>query len=284
MKKIILPLLALLSYTANAQVGINTTTPNNATVLDITSNEKGILIPRLTTSQRDTNLADNNPLTVPPAGIANSALSPGTLIFNTTENRFEFWDGTVWRQLFVATSSVAGNDGVVKINSSNGGAKPTLTLSANGNKYGTAKQIVYTTPLVFAPSPTTSWPETTVPFPGVTSNIYIGTDDATKRWRENPINGQVHIWRVIANVTPGANSSGSVKMTFKNPDSNFEITSIGYLPGGSSGDGNILTFYFYTIADQESLNANRGYQLSAQADVACTVVVESFTRVSLFKD
>ncbi|WP_228451970.1 hypothetical protein [Chryseobacterium sp. G0186] len=264
-----------------AQVGINTTSPNGAVILDITSNEKGILIPRLTDSDRDTYLADNNALTVPPAGVVNANLTAGTLIFNTTTNNFQYWDGTLWRQLFVPTSSQAGNDGVVKVNSGNANVKPSLTLSAAGNGYGPRQQVTYSTPLVFAASPTTSWPETTVPFPGVTANIYTA---ASGKWRENEIYGQVHVWRLIANITPGSNSSGSVKATFKNPDSGFEINSIQLVPSGSSGVGNLLTFYFYTIADAASLDPGRGYQLFMESDLSCGVVVESFTRVSLFKD
>lgn len=264
-----------------AQVGINTTTPNGAAVLDIISNQKGILIPRLSDADRNTNLADNDPFTVPPAGVANPSLTSGTLIFNTTSNTFQYWDGTVWRQLFVTTSSQAGNDGVVKVNSGNANVKPSINLSASGSGYGPKQQVLYATPLVFAASPTTSWPETTVPFPGVTSNIYIS---ATGKWRENEIYGQVHIWRLIANVTPGSNSSSSVKATFRNPDSGFEVTSIQFLPSGSSGVGNLLTFYFYTIADAASLDPGRGYQLFLESDSNSNALIDSFTRVSLFKD
>lgn len=267
-----------LSY---AQVGINTTTPNGAAVLDIISNQKGILIPRLSDADRNTNLADNDPLTVPPAGVVNPSLTNGTLIFNTTSNTFQYWDGTVWRQLFVTTSSQAGNDGVVKVNSGNANVKPSINLSASGSGYGPKQQVLYATPLVFAASPTTSWPETTIPFPGVTSNIYIS---ATGKWRENEIYGQVHIWRLIANVTPGSNSSSSVKATFRNPDSGFEVTSIQFLPSGSSGVGNLLTFYFYTIADAASLDPGRGYQLFLESDSNSNALIDSFTRVSLFKD
>ncbi|HCN52102.1 MAG TPA: hypothetical protein DIT10_23975 [Chryseobacterium sp.] len=264
-----------------AQVGINTVSPNGATVLDISSNQKGILIPRLSDSDRDTNLADNDASTVPPAGVVNANLTAGTLIFNTTTNNFQYWDGTLWRQLFVPTSSQAGNDGVVKVNSGNANVKPSLSLVASGNTYGPRQQVIYATPLIFAASPTTSWPETTVPFPGVTANIYI---DATGKWRENEISGQVHVWRLIANVIPGSNSSGSVKATFTNPDSGFEVNSIQLLPSGSSGSGKILTFYFYTIADPASLAPGKGYQLFMEADTGCTVNIDSFTRVSLFKD
>ncbi|WP_336959632.1 hypothetical protein [Chryseobacterium contaminans] len=262
------------------QVGIDTTTPNGATVLDIVSHQKGILIPRLTDSDRDTYLADNNALTVPPAGVVNASLTAGTLIFNTTTNNFQYWDGSLWRQLFVPTSSQAGNDGVVKVNSGNANVKPTLSLVASGNGYGARQQVIYTTPLIFAASPTTSWPETTVPFPGVTSNIYT----AANKWRENEIYGQVHVWRLIANIMPNSNSLGSVKATFKNPDSGFEVNSIQLVPSGSNGVGNILTFYFYTIADPASLDPGRGYELFMESDINCSVQIDSFTRVSLFKD
>lgn len=279
MRKTLILIPIFLCSIFNAQVGINTTTPNGATVLDIKSNQKGILIPRLTDTDRNTNLADNDPLTVPPAGVVNSNLIAGTLIFNTTANNFQYWDGSLWKQIFVPTSSQAGNDGVVKVSSGNANVKPSVNLSASGSGYGTKQQVLYATPLVFAASPTTSWPETTSPFPGVTSNIYV-----SGKWRENEVYGQVHIWRVIANVTPGSNSSGSVKATFRNPDSGFEVNSIQLVPSGSSGVGNLLTFYFYTIADQASLDPGRGYQFFLESDIGCNVVIDSFTRVSLFKD
>ncbi|WP_312994859.1 hypothetical protein [Chryseobacterium flavum] len=282
MRKLLTSFIPIFLYSIiYAQVGINTTTPNGASVLDIVSNQKGLLIPRLTDSERDTNLADNNVATVPPVGVANASLTTGTLIFNTTSNNFQYWDGTLWRQLFVPTSSQAGNDGVVKVNSGNANVKPSLNLTASGSGYGPRVQVFYAVPLVFAASPTTSWPETTVPFPGITANIYTA---ATGKWRENEIYGQVHIWRAIVNVTPGSNSSGSVKATFKNPDSGFEINSIQLVPSGSGGIGNILTFYFYTIADQASLDPGRGYQLFLESDINCAAVIDSFTRVSLFKD
>lgn len=283
--KFILGMSLILFTISHAQVGINTTTPNGATVLDINSNEKGILVPRLTDSERDTKLADNDPLTVPPAGVVNLNLAAGTLIYNTSADRFEFWDGLVWRQLFVATSSVAGNDGVVKVDSGAGGVKPTLSLAGAGNTYGPPVQVLYTTPLTFAASPTTSWPETTVPYPGVTANIYSGATAATQRWRENLIMGQVHVWRVIATATAGSNSTGSLLATFKNPDSGFEINSIALLPSGSSGVPKVVTFYFYTIADPLSIpEATKGYQLWMTADQTVSVRIDSMTRVSLFKD
>ncbi|WP_374441596.1 hypothetical protein [Epilithonimonas sp.] len=70
----------LYCQTNNGSVGINTSTPNPNTVLDIISggNNKGILIPRLTESQR-------NAITI------NAASDDGLLIYNTTEDCYNYW-------------------------------------------------------------------------------------------------------------------------------------------------------------------------------------------------
>ena len=283
-KKFTIAVLTAMSIFVHAQVGINTTTPNGATVLDIHSNEKGILIPKLTDSQRDTKLADNNPATIPPAGVANPALTEGTLIFNTTANAFQYWDGTLWKQLFVPTSSTAGNDGVVKILSGGAGqVKPTLYLKAARGTYGPEQQVFYQTPLNFAPPPTTSWPETTPDVADKTPYIYL--DSPNGRFRENDIGGQVHIWRLVLYANADAASIGSINAKFQNTVSGFIVNSIGMVPAASNfSPGNVVTFYFYTIADPDSLAPGQGYKLTLSADIDVRVTVDSFTRVSLFKD
>lgn len=53
MKKILLSILCLAGlFSLQAQVGINTNTPNASAALDVTSTDKGILIPRMTTIQK----------------------------------------------------------------------------------------------------------------------------------------------------------------------------------------------------------------------------------------
>ena len=49
-------------------------------MLDITSTSRGILIPRMTT-------ADRNAILAPAASL---------MIFNTTTNAYNYWDGTAW--------------------------------------------------------------------------------------------------------------------------------------------------------------------------------------------
>lgn len=63
-------------------VGINTdgATPDNSAMLDIKSTNKGLLIPRMTTAQRDV-------ITSPAAGL---------MIYNTSDNQFNFYNGSGW--------------------------------------------------------------------------------------------------------------------------------------------------------------------------------------------
>jgi len=62
-----------MSYTSFAQIGIGTTSPHPSAEVDVNSSDKGFLVPRLTTLQRD---AISNP-------------SPGLIIYNTDTRRFQ---------------------------------------------------------------------------------------------------------------------------------------------------------------------------------------------------
>lgn len=72
-----------------AQVGIGTTTPDGSSILDVSSNVKGILIPRVTTNQRD---AIVNPAT-------------GLILFNVTTANFNYFD-TAWKDFSPGYKSV----------------------------------------------------------------------------------------------------------------------------------------------------------------------------------
>ena len=84
MKKHILIFVVILLYfnIVNAQVGINTDSsdPDNSAVLDIKSSTKGLLPPRMSTSQRD---AISNP-------------AEGLVIYNTDSKILELFNGTAW--------------------------------------------------------------------------------------------------------------------------------------------------------------------------------------------
>lgn len=79
------------------QVGINTTVPNASSMLDITSTNKGLLIPRMTSAQR---LAIATPAT-------------GLMVYETTTNQFFYFDGLVWKPLAIGNTGwgITGNSG-----------------------------------------------------------------------------------------------------------------------------------------------------------------------------
>ncbi len=70
-----------LSYSQS--IGIGTTTPSDKSILDISSTSKGIYLPRLTTAERD--------------AITGLVLGDrGLLIYNTTMNKLQLFNGTSW--------------------------------------------------------------------------------------------------------------------------------------------------------------------------------------------
>ena len=83
MRLILLFTLALISFDILGQnnVGIGTTSPDNTAILDVSANDKGILIPRVDSTARN--------------GIVSPAT--GLLIFNSDINRFEYYNGSEWK-------------------------------------------------------------------------------------------------------------------------------------------------------------------------------------------
>jgi hypothetical protein len=99
MKKLLITLL--LPLLIQAQVGINTTTPDASSMLDINATDKGLLIPRV--SIPDLNAA--TPITAPATSL---------IVYNTngtTGTGFYYWDGTKWTP-FTGTNhwTKVGND------------------------------------------------------------------------------------------------------------------------------------------------------------------------------
>lgn len=84
MKKILF--LLLFSGAVSAQVGINTTTPNASSMLDITATDKGLLIPRISIP----NLNAAAPVTAPATSL---------MVYNTnvaTGIGYYYWDSSKW--------------------------------------------------------------------------------------------------------------------------------------------------------------------------------------------
>ena len=111
-KKLIIAALLLVSMGSFAQVGIGTTTPNASAMLDVQSTTKGLLLPRLTTTQRDA-------IATPAAGLQ---------IYNTTTNCINFYNGTGWYETCgVPPSPTSGGSAVVSAYNCNTASAGTMT-------------------------------------------------------------------------------------------------------------------------------------------------------------
>ncbi len=87
-------LLILLSNVAICQIGVFNMNPDQSAELDLTSSNKGLLIPRVTLS---TNLNSSSPVTSPAEGL---------FVFNNGANQtqgFYFWTGSYWSLLRTTT-------------------------------------------------------------------------------------------------------------------------------------------------------------------------------------
>lgn len=90
-------LLLISGMTVNAQIGINTTSPADGAILDVTSSDKGFLMPRVTLTGSD------DVTTITPSA------TTGLMVYNTTNagsgstkvtSGFYYWSGSVWRRLY----------------------------------------------------------------------------------------------------------------------------------------------------------------------------------------
>ena len=98
---LIILLSLIFSLNTYAQVGINSdnSNPDPSAMLDVKSTQKGMLIPRMSTSQRT---SISNPAT-------------GLLVFDNTTGSFWFYNGTAWEDLSTTADHIADADNDTKI-------------------------------------------------------------------------------------------------------------------------------------------------------------------------
>lgn len=103
MRSYIILLLSLAVNLISAQVGIGTTTPNASSMLDITSTNSGLLIPRVSLTSASDTTTIASPVTS--LLVYNSGFSP---------NGYYYWNGSLWVLLATGNNidwSLTGNSG-----------------------------------------------------------------------------------------------------------------------------------------------------------------------------
>ncbi len=167
MKNNIFYLLIILSFSVSAQVSINTNgaSPDNSSMLDVQSTDKGILIPRMDET------AMNN--------IATPAT--GLVIYNTTANVFYYFDGNSWLPIGDGIPdddwTIDGND-MYNNNTGNVGVgtnSPATKLDVNGEiKHGNALYLYSN-----AGNGTHAWVKFNSPDNGYGDNVFMGAGGTT---------------------------------------------------------------------------------------------------------
>ena len=104
----------------NVAINNNGTSADASAMLDIQSNSKGVLIPRLTTAQR----------------IAIASPATGLLVFDTNTGSFWFRKATGWQELIDKSNSPWEEDGSLNVRTKNGG---NVSIAAPGAPAGNGK-------------------------------------------------------------------------------------------------------------------------------------------------
>lgn len=153
------------------------------------------------------------------------------------------------------------------------------------NTYKTFDIISATTSVVG--SPTTTYPHST---PNSYAGFFDGARGNTPNGRliENPINGQVHSWRIQGTFSGKSTSHGGVEILhirLRNPVSGFIILKSVVLSDElATGD---FSEELISIADGASIPSPDGYVLEAafsKTDSGLTVQIDTITRISYAKE
>ncbi len=124
MRSITLFILILPSILFSQNVGIGTTSPDASAKLEIQSSTGGVLIPRLTSAERDA---------IP------SPIASGLLIYNSSNSQFEFWNGTAWGPIASASSGaseISDLDADTKILTEASPDEDTIKFMVKGKLFG----------------------------------------------------------------------------------------------------------------------------------------------------
>lgn len=225
---------AILSISSLAQVGIGTSSPHASAALEISSTNKGFLLPRMTTTERG---SIPNPL-------------PGMMIYNTTETKFQGYVGVpaVWINTDPNNSSssmVARGPGLEN-------AQTFLAPST--------EEIVRVTARCEASGPGPTWPSGSATS---IAKIYAGIYDSNNPGTPVATSGSVTIsslgtYNFDFNPTfqPTSNTTYTIVFTntdntnyfyFKENNSNTYADGYRYFPSNSASSSYDFNLQFYSL-------------------------------------
>ncbi len=258
-------ILLLSLSTVFAQVGINTTDPADGSILDITSSDKGIFIPRIEL----TNLTTMAPIT----GIANNptdlANAEGLMVYNTSTTTgpgFFVWNGGNWEIVgdnnddwkrsgnsgTTGTDFIGTTDGQPLLFKTNNSNRFEITANGRLRAYNSGSQV----------QPSYSWNNSTSTGMFRPDNNQLGfTTDGNERLRIDA-NGLIGINNnnVLSrlHIKESTNTQGPFYSEITNSNSNWSAVEA-YNPKISNGAGILGTGFFGIVGQATAAAGWAGY-------------------------
>ncbi|MEM0991581.1 MAG: tail fiber protein [Bacteroidota bacterium] len=224
---IILPIAIGISFTANAQVAINENgnAPDSSAMLDIRSTGRGILIPRLSTSERQ--------------NIADPAI--GLMVYDSTARAFYYFNGMGWLELLSnSVTLLADTDNDTKIQVEESADEDVIRIDLGGTEYfklDSGRVEVLNT----------------------FGSVYIGEEAGSSDNYTIDRNSVGIGTKVLKNNTDGGSNVGIGFRALENNTEGFGNTGIGYfsLNGNTEGQSNVGVGY-YSLGSNTSGRENTG--------------------------
>jgi hypothetical protein len=232
-----------------AQVGISTTsiTPDASSILELRSTSAGFLPPRMTTAQRDA-------ITTPATGL---------VIFNTSTNLFNFFNGTAWNVLSVSSGTVTS----ASVTSANGfggtvaTATTTPAITINTSVNGIAKG---------------NGTALSAAIPGI--DYSAGTSAlASGILKSTTATGTLSIATAADFPTLNQNTTGNAATVTTNANLTGDVTSVGNATTLATVNSNVGTFSSVTVNAKGLVTAASNSTIKATVAAGTTSIIKATT-------
>ena len=229
---------ALTLYEGGA-VGIGTLIPNSSALLDLSSTSKGLLLPRMTTAQR------------------NNIVSPvqGLLVFDNNTQSFWYRNATAWKELAGGGSSGSGGN---SIQDADGNTKVETEKKPNEDRVRFALGDIET--MVLSRNRDTSWSR--LYFPNNNGNIVIGDSSMLSNFIGDPHENENNT--LVGNSILLYNDSGFNNVAMGNEAMRSNISGFSNVAIGRGAMKYNLRGYFnaalgyYALASNSTGSSNTG--------------------------